>query len=204
LKESWGIKMGKLTNPIAAILAAASESKPSADSQARASRATGQSSSAFDLQLIDCSGSMGETTESGQTKISIVQDILAQLPWCPCNIAFNSSTRLITYSDKLVATGGTNMALGVLRAAQENPRKVLIVSDGCPDNESAAFDAAEKLAANISCFFVGDDGDHHAKEFLRNLAKKWGGIYEDCDISQLSELQRLSQKIQLLLPPTKL
>ncbi len=193
--------MGELVNPIAAILAAASKSKPSADSQARASRATGQGSSAFDLQLIDCSGSMAEKTESGQTKISIVQDILTTLPWCPCNIGFNSSVKLINYSSNLVADGGTNMALGLLRAGQECPRKILLISDGCPDSESAAFEAAEGIGCSISCFFVGDDGDNHAKEFLRKLAKNCGGIYEDCDISKLSELQKLPQKLQLLLFP---
>jgi von Willebrand factor type A domain len=192
-----------LTNPLAAILAAAANSISSKSSQEKVyqrTRSTWSTGSSFDIQLFDTSGSMASSIEDGTPKIDILANIFAQLPYCPNNYSFASDVRSIKYSTKLTAAGGTNLALALQTIASLNPSKILVVSDGVPDSTAAAFDAAAKLNCQISCFYIGLDRDIRAKEFLQKLAKDYQGKYEDCDISQLVERQQLPQRIQNLLP----
>jgi von Willebrand factor type A domain len=191
----------EITNPLAAILAAASKTTASKSSQAKVHQRSRQNQeSIFDIQLLDTSGSMSYLLEDGSRKIDTLSTIFNQLPYCPQNYSFDSKTEAINYSTKLTASGGTNLALALQTIDTLNPDRILIVSDGVPDSVPDAFEAAARLQSQISCFYVGLDSDLDAKNFLRKLATDYGGKYEDCDISQLSQRKQLSQRIQNLLP----
>lgn len=154
----------------------------------------------FDVQLFDTSGSMGSQLEDKTKKIDILSSIFTQLPYCPQNYSFDSQVKQISYASKLVASGGTNLALALDTIKIHRPHKILVVSDGMPDSENDCFLATAKLNCSISCFYIGLDSDEKAKQFLRKLAADYNGKYEDCDISSLVERRKLPQKIQNLLP----
>jgi hypothetical protein len=192
----------KLTNPLAAILSAASKTTASKSSQQKVYQRERRNSgiSSFDVQIFDTSGSMGSKLEDGTLKIDILANIFAQLPYCLTNFRFGSDVKRIEYSSKLIASGSTNLALALQTIEPLRPNKLLIVSDGAPDSIPDSFAAAARLKCQISCFYIGLDCDRAAKEFLQKLATDYGGRFEDCDISQLVERNQLVQRIQNLLP----
>jgi hypothetical protein len=97
-------------------------------------------------------------------------------------IAFATTPTPIEGPDVLpMAGGGTALHLALQLALADFPGKVVVWSDGRPDDEDAALLAAAELPGVVDSLFFGDEGDDGAKRFLEKLARNNGGrwIFKD-------------------------
>lgn len=99
-------------------------------------------------------------------------------------IAFADQTRELGQSESMPEPGstcgsGTDVARAIRHATKLNPARTILISDGSPNNADAAFEAAEQLPGILETIFVGDENDTRAKAFMREIATKCGGNFED-------------------------
>jgi hypothetical protein len=124
--------------------------------------------------LVDISGSMlspiGDTTMSKFDHAQIaVDDVLAHNPKIRV-VAFDSWPREVKGGKLPQPAGSTCMGDALEYVAKFRPQKTIIVSDGLPDDEQGARDAAEKMTGRIDTIYCGPDG-HPAITFLRSLCR---------------------------------
>ncbi|RLF38548.1 MAG: hypothetical protein DRN12_08250 [Thermoplasmata archaeon] len=138
--------------------------------------------------LLDCSGSM-EGQKLAQAKrgaINFAEDARGK-GYAVGLIKFSSTathlcepqqkiSALNQYLERMTAGGGTNMTDAILLALQKMSdrkgyRAMVIVTDGMPDSQETASDAAREAKANgIDILTIGtDDAD---RDFLAKLASK--------------------------------
>lgn len=92
--------------------------------------------------------------------------------------------------------GGTNMAHAFLHVKSLRIEHVVLITDGEPNDESAALRAAKDL--RIDVFYIGPDP---APEFLRKLCQATGGQYGRADIARVLELTaRVKERLQIAAP----
>jgi len=159
----------------------------------RADRSTG------DVMLVlDFSSSMGGGMANGKTRVDGLRDavkqIQAQAPTAMV-IFYRNDATFVTSIDHVQPEGGTPLAQG-LELACRSCSRVIVVSDGCPNDELYALEVGRKLG-RCDCIFVGDvavtdeDGNihyDHGREFLALLAKETGGTMFDGDLAQVKTL----------------
>ncbi len=80
--------------------------------------------------------------------------------------------------------GGTDLAAALTLAAGAWPSEVIVISDGLPQDEQAALDAAQAIPGTISVLFIGDEGDHQGADFMRRLALVGGGMFAHKDLAR--------------------
>jgi len=85
--------------------------------------------------------------------------------------------------------GDTDLAAALLVAAEKFPAKVIVLSDGVPNDEQAALRAADRIPGVISCAFVGDDDDRAGMEFMRKLARVGGGDVIHRDLGKIASIE---------------
>lgn len=124
--------------------------------------------------LLDVSSSMNLPAARGQRRIDVLQAALRHvLPDSP-------GTRVVAFNDIVTeieprATvpepeGRTALHLALLHAMRWQPAKVIIVSDGEPDDKQAAIAAARALGCVIETIHCGPEDDRAAIGFLKTLA----------------------------------
>jgi uncharacterized protein with von Willebrand factor type A (vWA) domain len=134
--------------------------------------------------LCDCSGSMTDVVGSRLSKFEHLQIVLADLekgyPKMRI-VAFGSIAKQVQDAKHLpnphkgmAFGGGTNLAAALDLAGKWRPRKTIVVSDGLPDSEEEALEAAALMTGAIDTIYCGPD-DHPAVEFLSSLSRKTGG-----------------------------
>ena len=99
------------------------------------------------------------------------------------------------------AGGGTalHLALDLVAAMTPKPTKLVVVSDGEPDDDQAALSSARALApCEISAFHIGPDNDTVAVGFMHELAKA-GGVPGTSGARSLEDAAALADEITLLL-----
>ncbi len=137
------------------------------------SRAELEAHGAAVVVLADVSGSMRGT------RIDTLTQALRQLwPAMPkaALITFNSLATRIQSPDYLPHPfGSTNLRGALDMAAGLHPAKVLVISDGEPDDRSGALDAADLIPGVIDVLYVGDDGERDCIQFMQELASRGGG-----------------------------
>lgn len=162
---------------------------------AKTSLATASRQRQQGILICDVSGSMdARDAGGGRRRIdalrSIVEDLRSQSPAMQV-IAFASSAQI---SPGLLPEphGGTALHLALDLAAQiaGQTGRVVLVSDGEPDSESAALTAARPLP-RLDVFYVGPEGGS-GESFLRRLAAQCGGQYQ---ATTLEQPQQIRQKI---------
>jgi hypothetical protein len=98
-------------------------------------------------------------------------------------IAFSTTPTPIEGPEALpLAGGGTALHLALQLAMADFPGKVVVWSDGRPDDEDAALLAAAELPGVVDSLYFGDEGDDVAKRFLEKLARNNGGRWVFKDI----------------------
>lgn len=153
--------------------------------------------------LFDVSLSMNELLPSGERKIDILRSVFNRHKADnEIAIAFSSIATIIPdFTSIPHPNGNTDLEQAIFLAATYNPRATLIISDGAPDSETKALNAAQKLTGVINCLFIGNEDDKSAIAFMSKLARLGCGQATVCDISKLDGMPRLKSAIALLLAP---
>ncbi len=131
------------------------------------------------VAVCDCSGSMSDLigsqnmTKWDHLKIAL-KDVLLLYPKIRI-VAFASYAREVKLNDVPFPAGGTDLGGGLEAAIRFRPRKTIVISDGLPDNEQYALEAAEQLTGAIDTIYCGPDS-HPAIDFLRQLSRDTGGV----------------------------
>lgn len=143
--------------------------------------------------LLDISGSMESYLENGKTRISELRVLAAEFTNVR-RFEFSSSCSELNSSDPIPdANGGTNMAGAFLKVKSAGISHVVLITDGQPDSETLAFNAACGL--KIDVFYVGPDP---APDFLKRLCDQTGGQYGAASLGRLRELTTaVRAKLQL-------
>lgn len=128
--------------------------------------------------LLDCSGSMHQAV-GARRKIDHLKDHLVRI-WPDTRncrlLAFNSSVWPLTGPMAVPEPhGGTDVARALEEARRSLPGRVLLISDGTPDDADAAIAVAASMICVIDVIYVGPDHDAEAYRFLRRLADVGGG-----------------------------
>jgi hypothetical protein len=131
--------------------------------------------------LADTSTSM-DARVGARRAIDILRDVLVMaMQDAPAAriIAFHSVPNELTGLEPHLANlklpepcGSTALHLALNLAAKTNPDRVIVISDGMPDDRLAALRAARALPqpVTIDCLFVGSDDDRDALGFMQTLA----------------------------------
>lgn len=151
--------------------------------------------------IVDTSGSMGATdSRGGHSRYDVACTELADLqqgmPGKVAVIAFSSDTIFVPGGVPPYLGGSTNLAgaLQFARVADTPGMRFVVISDGQPDDSSAALAEASKYTNRIDTIYVGPETDRLSRKFLEQLAKASGGQSVSAD-----RAQELAASIQSLL-----
>ncbi len=148
--------------------------------------------------VCDCSGSMLDLVgSSGISKFRHLQIALADLQQGFPKIrliAFGSIAKQVKSAsdlpDPAIGAFGnsTNLAAALQMAGIWKPWKTIVISDGLPDDEDDALEAAANMTGSIDTIYCGPDA-HPAVKFLASLSRRtggtdvvWSGRYEICGV----------------------
>lgn len=195
--------MGEVASPLANIIRKAAEKQvegPVAKLRKRFTEASGQV-----FLLCDVSYSMNDFVGNGSMRkceaLQIaVDDVLKHHPKIRV-VAFGSIPLELGPNDRMPQAGtslgsGTDLALALECIRPYKPRKTIIITDGMPDDEDAAEEAAEQLTGAIDTIYCGPE-EHPAIHFLKGLAKKYAGTSH----MVFDGYREISETIRGLLPP---
>ncbi len=153
--------------------------------------------------LADTSGSMADRAGS-KTKIEILREAVAT-SWESLHPSRRrlfrfDSTALGCYSpDELTEPGGgTALDAGLRMAGGIDPGRVIVISDGLPNDDAAALDAADALRCRIDVIYCGPDSDAGAIAFMRRLARTGCGECVVEDIARTASTLRLTVELRRL------
>jgi Mg-chelatase subunit ChlD len=164
--------------------------------------------------LLDCSGSMA-TPEGSRTRLTLLTDAVRQvLPATPGArvVAFASLPQELRGLEPGPAlqlpepSGGTDVAaaLDFVGAMQPRPTRVLLLTDGQPDDAQAALNAAKRLAPMIiDSIYIGPDNAIGALGFLRALALAAGTVQGVAIAQSAREPAKLAQTMLRLTGPAR-
>lgn len=143
-----------------------------------ATQAGASARKARDLGIVaDVSGSMSEAAGPGKRRIDVLREALSlTLPDTGARvIAFSSTARLVEGATLPDPSGGTALHRAISLAASLGMRRLLVMSDGQPDDAGAALLAAREFGGPVDVIYCGPDNDLTAKEFMARLAQQSGG-----------------------------
>jgi uncharacterized protein (DUF58 family) len=190
----------ELSNPLQSLLAGAARSLPATTGDTGRFRARLEGAGRGVAILADVSSSMDERA-GGRRKVEILAEALAGL-WPDLAgarlIAFGSTAAEVPSPDELPPpSGGTALHLALDAAATSRPGKTVVISDGRPDSEPAALDAAGRLPGVIDVIYCGPDSDRRAIAFMYALARRGCGRVFIRDIARDPSL-RLGSAVRAL------
>lgn len=147
--------------------------------------------------LLDCSGSMGSVMANGKSRIQglreTVQSIQSekQMKMIQFGSGFEPSYVETIPDDD----GGTPLTQAIILAKNTGVGRAIVISDGVPDSQQTALEAARSFGGRIDVVFVGDAGEP-GEIFLKRLAEATGG---ESFTGDLSEPKMLSSAVLGLL-----
>jgi hypothetical protein len=153
--------------------------------------------------LADHSSSMIEYV-GGKPKLTSLKEALRNLfKQQPTNrlimFGYNAYLTDISNIDRKVE-GFTNLAAGLQMAIQFKPKRTIVITDGCCDNEFLALEQAGKLTGVIDIIFCGDLNDTIAIEFLKKLARISGGREITVDMTKEKAIDKGFEQLMLCAP----
>jgi Mg-chelatase subunit ChlD len=160
------------------------------------------------LLVLDCSGSMGLPVRAGSAVFGdnagerridalrkVVENVRAQIP-VPM-ATFGPHGQNVELTEVVPEPGGMTPLHRAIRFGKEQgATHLVIVTDGEPDSEEYAFDAARDFGGPIDVFYVGDPSNARATKFTNELARRTGG---QSGMSDLGQPKQLAGKIKGLL-----
>lgn len=133
--------------------------------------------------IVDVSGSMSaRDSRGGQSRYDVALQELAtlqtDLPGKLAIIAFSSEAEFVPGGEPFFEGGGTNLtgALQFAKVCDVPGMKLIIISDGAPNDKQEALAAARTIKATISTVYVGPEGGRGAA-FLEELARANDGSF---------------------------
>jgi|SRR4051812_28804569 len=153
--------------------------------------------------LADTSGSMAFPVTADKRRIDVLRTILATiLPAAP-------GTALAAFSDAVVPlepgqilpepSGSTALHLALEHVRAMQPEHVIVVSDGEPNDKTAAIAAARALGCRISTYYCGEESNRAATSFLRTLALCSRHGVGRALLGDLRKPEKLAGELRLLL-----
>lgn len=184
-------------SPLSALVARAATALPAATG-ATATAQRRRDRAHICAVLCDVSSSMDEAA-GAKRKIDVLRAALAMLPQDVRIVAFSSYAAEIAAGAALPEPNdSTALHLALDCAAGIEPGRVIVISDGRPDDERAALTAAARLDARIDVIYCGPDNDRQGLAFMRRLARGGGQVHRR---SMAREPQRLAATLRTLALP---
>lgn len=141
--------------------------------------------SAEAILIVDMSGSMGSRdAPGGRSRYQAAEDELRrlqeELPGKVAVVAFSSTVEFVPGGIPPRMGGGTDMAaaLRFLLPADNTGVKLVMISDGWPNNAEDTLAVAAQFETQIDCVFIGPESGMEAergRDFLKRLADATGG-----------------------------
>jgi Mg-chelatase subunit ChlD len=154
------------------------------------------------LLLVDCSGSMADTVRSGERRIDALRKVASDLrethPVPMAAFGARCAGQVEVVDSVPEPAGGTPLDRAIDFGAAQGANHLVIVTDGQPDSEPAAFAAARTFGGQIDVFYIGD-GEDRAARFCSELAAMNGGTSGVTDLGGDGEIKKLSAGIAGLL-----
>lgn len=144
--------------------------------------------------LLDVSGSMAEDCGDGRPKIEALKEIVKDFPGAR-KFCFSSDCR--ETAGVFFSAGSTNLSGAFETIKRAGIRHCVLITDGMPDSEPAALQAAAGLRIDI--IYVGPPPE---PPFLAALARRTGGQYGAGSLAQQKQIAA-QVKTLLALPAPK-
>lgn len=152
--------------------------------------------------IVDVSGSMASKDSMGKSRYEVACSELASLqnamPGKVAVIAFSDRTEFCPAGVPLYQGGGTNLvgALRYAKIADVSRIKIILISDGEPNDQEQSINEARKFRNKINVIYVGPENKPAGREFLYKLAAATGGqsITADRAIELSKSIQQLLLK----------
>jgi hypothetical protein len=155
--------------------------------------------------LLDISGSM-DTYIGGMSKLDHLRNIMKDYPESKkicfssdvyCNVDRNGN---VDCAIPASAHGSTDLAGAIryLRGLAKRPERIVLISDGDPDDPNAAMREATGFSVPIDIIFIGQRGSS-GERFMINLAKFTGGRQFTIEDKSANFQKQLSNRIAGLL-----
>jgi hypothetical protein len=148
--------------------------------------------------LLDISGSMGEAANGEARKIDLLRELVFSLREKTTFDQAVFDTGVEWTDDVPEPRGSTALHLALDEAAQRKARRYVLITDGQPDSQELAMEAATRLGAPLDVFYVGPAEDMYAQQFLHKLATAAKGLYNQADLAATAQLEN---KVMLALNP---
>lgn len=152
--------------------------------------------------MVDVSGSMDQgDAGNDKTRYDVACEQLEKLQnGKPGEIAvgaFSNNANFCPSGIPIRQSGMTNMAaaLKMMLTADNTDIRLVLISDGEPDSESATLKVAAKFKSKIDTIFVGSETGY-GRDFLKRLAASTGGVSA---VNEISQLNLLSENITRLI-----
>jgi Mg-chelatase subunit ChlD len=152
--------------------------------------------------MVDVSGSMTQgDAGSGRSRYDAACEQLEQLqnayPGEIAVAAFSNRADFCPSGVPIMQGGMTDMvaALRMMLMANNTDIRLVLISDGEPDNDKETLSAASKFKSKIDTIFVGNETGP-GRQFLKDLAAATGGI---AVVNKVSELGHLKDNITRLI-----
>jgi len=97
-------------------------------------------------------------------------------------------------------SGSTDLEAGLIVGKTHTPSHTLVVSDGIPDDETAALSVAANYPGIINTLYIGPEDNSDAIAFMKKLARIGRGKSQVCDIRFTEQRKQLKGAIAGLLP----
>lgn len=152
------------------------------------------------MLCLDLSGSMDARMMNGKTRIVGLREVLASIQGVPM-IAFGgvetSEPRFVDRAGD--SGGGTPLHAAIALAKTYGATRLVVISDGLPDDGPRAMDEAKSFRGKIDVVFVGDTDSAEGRlgsQFLDELARATGG---QRIVGSLVETKAITGKVMLFL-----
>jgi Mg-chelatase subunit ChlD len=150
------------------------------------------------LLLVDCSGSMADRLErTNERRIDALRRVLRQLRSTHSApiAAFGGCRQVEIVEDAPEPTGSTPLDDAIDFGREQGANHLVVITDGEPNSQASAFEAAARFGNPIDVFYIGD-AHGFGLTFARELARRTGG---EAHLSDVSATKQLSSQIAGLL-----
>lgn len=155
------------------------------------------------LILIDVSGSMLYQDCGQRTRYEVACDQLVRLqrdnPGKIALVAWSSDAAFCPSGVPSKPSGSTDLvkALTWIKPADGTGIRIIVISDGTPDDPRGALALAANYQSKIDTIYVGPEGleGETGRRFMQDLARVSGGIAVSQDVSQIGLLSETVTKL---------